>query len=154
MPIICFTPIFVNTDKNIANFIASEEKFGFFKFDRFIKILNIGDIVKVRFDGNGSDGLYRILSLEKSEDDNVRDQFIKSIKAELRIGEGKGFGFLQDVFVHPNFVRKYKLQDKQLIQGKAVTSFNASKKSWDGNYLKSIQFNRSCWPRTGRADSK
>jgi hypothetical protein len=110
--------------------LPPKKKFGFFKFDRFIKILNIGDIVKVRFDGNGSDGLYRILSLEKSEDDNVRDQFIKSIKAELRIGEGKAFGFLQDAFVHPDFVKKYKLQDKQLIQGRAIRSFNSNKKLW------------------------
>ncbi|RYE56863.1 MAG: hypothetical protein EOP48_07065, partial [Sphingobacteriales bacterium] len=50
---------FVNNDKKIANFIASETKHGFFKFDRFINKLEPGDVVTVRFNGGADDGFYK-----------------------------------------------------------------------------------------------
>jgi hypothetical protein len=40
---------FVNTDKKILNFIASETKFVFFKYDRFLSDVKVGDTIKVRF---------------------------------------------------------------------------------------------------------
>jgi hypothetical protein len=121
---------FVNADKKVANFIASEQKFGFFKYDRFANSLKVGDILKVRFDGKGSEGHYKLLSLEKSEDKNFRDQYIKSIKGEIRISEGKPFGFLQDAFVHPSLIKKYRLQNKQTVEAKVIKSFNPDKKVW------------------------
>jgi len=121
---------FVNVDKKIANFIASEKKFGFFKYDRFIDSLKVGDTLKVRFDGNGSDGHFKLFTLERQDDESFRNQFIKPVSGEIRIAEGKPFGFVQDSFVHPTLVKKYNLQNQQQVKGRIIKSYNNEKKSW------------------------
>jgi hypothetical protein len=121
---------FVNTDKKIANFIASEQKFGFFKYDRFTDALKVGDTLKIRFDGNGSDGHFKLLTLERHDDENFRNQFIKSVSGEIRIAKGQSFGFIQDVFVHPLKVRRHELKNGQHVQADIIRSFNTKKKMW------------------------
>lgn len=121
---------FVNADKKISNFIASEKKFGFFKYDRFVDALRVGDTLKVRFDGNGSEGHFKLLTLERHDDESFRHQFIKPISGEIRITEGKPFGFIQDSFVHPALVKRYNLRNQQQVNGRIIKSYNNEKKSW------------------------
>lgn len=127
---------FVNSDKKIANFIASEEKFGFFKYDRFVESLEVGDIVKVRFDGKGGDGHYKLFTLESAEDNNFKTKFTKDLSGEVRIAEGKPFGFVEDSFIHPSLITKYKLYDRQHINARAIKSFNKEKKAWGWKTIK------------------
>jgi hypothetical protein len=121
---------FVNTDKKIANFIASEQKFGFFKYDRFIDSLKVGDTVKVRFDGKGSEGYFKLFTLEKSNDESFRSRFIMPVSGEVRIGEGKPFGFVQDSFIHPSLIKKYNLRNHQPVKGTMIKSYNKEKGAW------------------------
>ncbi|MGZ4068302.1 MAG: DUF7017 domain-containing protein [Bacteroidia bacterium] len=121
---------FVNTDKKIANFIASEQKFGFFKYDRFIDSLKVGDTVKVRFDGKGSEGHFKLFTLEKSNDESFRSRFIMPVSGEVRIGEGKPFGFVQDSFIHPSLIKKYNLRNHQSVKGTMIKSYNKEKGAW------------------------
>jgi hypothetical protein len=121
---------FVNADKKIANFIASEQRFGFFKYDRFIDTLKVGDTVRVRFDGKGSEGRFKLFTLEKSNDESFRSQFIKPVSGEVRIADGKPFGFIQESFIHPSLVKKYNLRNQQSIRGTIIKSYNNEKKSW------------------------
>ena len=51
---------FVNADKKMLNFIASESKFGFFKYDRFFKDVKVGDTLTVRFQGGAKEGMYQL----------------------------------------------------------------------------------------------
>lgn len=127
------TPViveFVNDDKQILNFITAESKFGFFKYDRFLKKVNIGDTLHVRFQGGCKDGMNQVFTVLKVEDDDLKKQFLRSVEGEVKIAPGKSFGFLGDVYIHPSIVKKMKLFDGMLIKGLAIRSFNPDKKTW------------------------
>ena len=121
---------FVNSDKKILNFIASEIKFGFFKYDRFFSDVKIGDTLKVRFQGGSNEGMHQLYTAVKINDDVFKSQFMKEVQGSVKITEGKPFGFIEDVFIHPSLVGKYKLTNGMHFAGKAIKSFNKEKKQW------------------------
>ena len=121
---------FVNSAKKILNFIASESKFGFFKYDRFFKDVKVGDTIKVRFQGGSNEGMFQILTAEKYWDTNLRNEFMKEISGEVEIQIGKPFGFIDNVYIHPSIVAKYKLENGHHCNAVALKSFNNSKKEW------------------------
>lgn len=121
---------FVNKDKKLANFIASESKFGFFKFERFTDSLQPGDIVTVRFNGNGDEGYYRINTLNKVQDEEFLSQFYKEVNGTIRIPAGKNIGFVDNTFVPPSLITQYKLKQGDIVIGKGMKSFNKEKGTW------------------------
>lgn len=62
---------FVNADKKILNFIASETKFGFLKYDRFFSDVKVGDTLKVRFQGGSNEGMHQLYTAIKVNDDST-----------------------------------------------------------------------------------
>lgn len=126
---------FVNADKKIVNFIASEIKFGFFKYDRFFSDVKVGDTLKVRFQGGSNEGMHQLYTAIKVNDDAFKTQFIKELTGVIRIPTGKTFAFLDDVFIHPSLVTKYKLIDGKQFTGKAIKSYNQEKKQWGWKLL-------------------
>jgi hypothetical protein len=122
---------FVNLDKNVLYFIVSKEKFGFFKYDRFMKTVQIGDTLNVRFNGNGAEnGYYQILTLNKTNNQILKDKFVKAIEGIVEIGEGKTFGFVEHVFIHPLVIKRFNLQNAQHIKAMAINSYQAEKMQW------------------------
>ena len=121
---------FVNSDRKILNFIASETKFGFFKYDRFLTNVKIGDVLSVRFESSSSSGLFKVYTAVKESDDTFREKYIKEVQGVVRIPQGKAFGFLNDIYIHPTIVAKRKLMDGLQFCGTAIKSFNAEKKLW------------------------
>lgn len=121
---------FVNKDKKIANFIASEQKFGFFKYDRFLRAVNLGDILKVRFQGGSNEGMHQMYTVFKSTDDSFKSKFIKDVEGVVKISPGKSFGFLGDIYIHPSIVSKLKLKDGMHFKGLAIKSYNKEKMLW------------------------
>lgn len=126
---------FINKDKKILNFIASENKFGFFKYDRYLKHVEIGDILKVRFKDGKNEGLFQVYSVLKIVDNDFRKMFIKDIKGIVKMNEGKNFGFIDNVFIHPSIVSKHKLSDGKVYTGKAIKTYNKEKKQWSWKLL-------------------
>lgn len=121
---------FVNADKKILNFIASETKFGFLKYDRFFSDVKVGDTLKVRFQGGSNEGMHQLYTAFKVNDDTFKKQFMKEIQGVVQIPSDKPFGFMDDVFIHPSLVTKYKLSDGMQFTGKAIKSYNQEKKQW------------------------
>ena len=121
---------FVNADKKILNFIASETKFGFFKYDRFFSDVKVGDTLKVRFQGGSNEGMHQLYTAVKENDDLFKKQYIKEVSGVVKIPQGKSFGFIEDVFVHPSLVIKLKLTDGMSFVGKAIKSYNQEKSKW------------------------
>ncbi len=119
---------FVNSDRKILNFIASESKFGFFKFEKFFKDVKIGETLKVRFQEGKMEGLYQVFTAVKLKDDVFKKEFFKEINGSVKIQSGKTFGFVDDVFIHPSLVLKMQLTDGMQIEGVAIKSFNKDKK--------------------------
>lgn len=126
---------FVNTNKKILNFIASESKFGFFKYDRYLKDVQIGDILNVRFQGGSNQGAYQAYTVSKINDEVFRKQFLKEVEGKLNVPAGKPFGFLDDVFVHPTVVLRNNLADGMHLKGQAIKSYNQDKKQWGWKFI-------------------
>ena len=126
---------FVNADAKILNFIASETKFGFLKYDRFFSDVKVGDTLKVRFQGGSNKGMHQLYTAIKINDDAFKKQFMKEVQAVVRIPAGKPFGFMDDVFIHPSLVTKYKLTDGMQFTGNAIKSYNKEKKQWGWKLL-------------------
>lgn len=121
---------FVNSDKKMLNFIASEEKQGFFKYERYIDKVNIGDILKVRFKHGSNDGIHQVYTVVETNDAQLRQKFFREFEGEVKIPEGKGFGFVNDVFLPPALVSNRKLATGMAIKGQAIKTFNPDKKQW------------------------
>jgi hypothetical protein len=121
---------FVNADKKILNFIASETKFGFLKYDRFFSDVKVGDTLKVRFQGGSNEGMHQLYTAIKVNDEAFKKHFMKELQGVVRRPAGKPFGFVDDVFIHPSLVAKYKLTDGMPFTGKAIKSYNQEKKQW------------------------
>ena len=122
---------FVNSDKKVLNFIASKEKLGFFKYDRFIKTVQIGDTLNVRFNGSGAEnGNFQIFTLNKTDNHFLKDKFVKAIEGNIEIGEGKSFGFVDHVFIHPSIIKRFNLKNEQHIKAMAINSYQTEKMQW------------------------
>ncbi len=121
---------FVNADKKILNFIASETKFGFFKYDRFLSEVKIGDVLKVRFQAGTNEGMHQLYTAIKFNDDTFKKQFMKEVVGKVKVPQGKTFGFIDDVFIHPSLVTKSKIINDQIYSGIAIKSYNKEKKTW------------------------
>ncbi len=126
---------FVNADKKILNFIASETKFGFLKYDRFFSNVKVGDTLKVRFQGGSNEGMHQIYTANKVDDEAFKKQFMKEISGIVRIPVGRSFGFIEDVFIHPNLVAKYKLISGMQYEGNSIKSYDHEKKQWGWKLL-------------------
>ncbi len=120
----------VNKDKQVANFIADETKIGFFKYGRLLRHVNVGDVLKVRFETGEHQGMWKLYTAEQSDDNLIKAKFCKEVEGELRIASGKSFGFIDDVYVHPAIVNKRHWTNGEVIKGSAIKSFNKDKKQW------------------------
>jgi hypothetical protein len=122
---------FVNSDKKMLNFIASETKFGFFKYDRSIGDVAIGDTLKVRFNGNGAEnGLYQVYTVEKINDEALRKKYLKDVTGKVELPIDKPHGFVNHIFIHPATVKRFNLKNNQEIKAKAISSYQSDRKQW------------------------
>lgn len=120
---------FVNENKNMLNFVKDKRKFGFFNYSNFLKNPQIGDLLKVRFTGDGQDGFYKILSATKAES-NVSSEALKKFDGNLKVVHPQNFGFVEDVFFEPKIISEHKLNDGMTVKGKAILTFNKKKNVW------------------------
>ena len=69
-----------NTDRKILNFIASETKYGFLKYDRFFRDVKIGDVVKVRIQSGSNEGMHQLYTAVKINDENFKGKYAEQMK--------------------------------------------------------------------------
>ena len=120
---------FVNKNRNILSFVKNEQKFGFFNYSGKLDKPQIGDILKVRFNGEGQDGFYKILTAKKAEP-NLTSDAIRDYEGTLKVLSPQNFGFVDDVFIEPKLIQKKNLTNGQYLTGKAILSFNKTKNKW------------------------
>lgn len=120
---------FVNEKKSILNFVKDKRKNGFFNYSGHLTKPKIGDLLKVRFNGEGRDGFYKILSAKKVES-NVTCEAVKDFEGTIKVITPQNFGFIEDIFVEPKIIEKSKLSDGQPVKGRALLSFNKKKNEW------------------------
>lgn len=120
---------FVNENKSILNFIKDKSKYGFFKYAGMINKPEIGDVISVRFRGEGQDRFYKVLSIKKITDNTSCDA-LKEFSGKLKIWESANYGIVDDIFIEPKLIVKHGLKKDDLINGKAILSFNKKKNVW------------------------
>lgn len=124
---------YVNEKKKMLNFIKNKEKSGFLNYSNLLKAPKKGEILKARLEAVGEDGFFRALSLKKSKE--TETEACKNFEGAFRLVNGKSFGFVNDVFVEPKLVEIAQLEDGANITGKAILSFDRSKKKWGWKVL-------------------
>jgi hypothetical protein len=120
---------FVNENKNMLSFVKDKQKHGFFNYSGKLIKPQIGDLLKVRFNGAGQDGFYKVLSAEKA-DINLTADAKKSFEGVLKVIHPQNFGFIEDIYVEPKIIEDKDLTDGQFLTGKAILSFNKKKNQW------------------------
>ena len=120
---------FVNENKNILNFVKDKQKFGFFNYSGNLTKPQIGDLLKVRFNGDGQNGFYKILTAKKA-DSNVISDALKDFGGTIKVISPQNFGFIEDIFIKPKMIVEKELSDGQQVNGRAMLSFNKKKNEW------------------------
>lgn len=120
---------FVNESKKILYFVKNEHKFGFFNYLGHISTPKIGDLLLVRFHKEGQDGFYKIYSAENAEI-GATSSAIKTFKGNLMIIPPQNFGFINDVYIEPKIIEQKVYQNGQMLNGRAILSFNRKKNEW------------------------
>ena len=120
---------FVNENKSMLNFVKDKRKYGFFNYSGHLTKPQIGDLLMVRFNGEGKDGFYKILTAKKA-DANATSPAMKDFEGTIKVISQQNFGFIEDIFIEPKIVKESKLTDGQQVKGKAILSFNKKKNEW------------------------
>lgn len=120
---------YVNTHKSMLNFVKNKNKHGFFNYSNQLDKPQIGDILKVRFRGDGDNGFYNVLSAKAAEPDTPTNA-LKNIEGILKVISPHNFGFVGDVFVDSKFIVDYNLKNDETVEGKALLSYNKKKNEW------------------------
>jgi tetratricopeptide (TPR) repeat protein len=120
---------FINEHKSMLNFVKDKRKFGFFNYSNHLKKPVIGDVLKVRFNGEGKDGFYKLLTATKAESDLTSDA-IRRFEGILKVISSQNFGFIEDIFIDPKIIQENKLHNGLIVRGKAILSFNKKKNEW------------------------
>ncbi|NJN25519.1 MAG: hypothetical protein HC819_05925 [Cyclobacteriaceae bacterium] len=126
---------FVNGNKSMLNFVKDKRKFGFFNYSGNLTKPQVGDLLKVRFNGDAQDGFYKILYAKKA-DSNVKAAAVKDFEGTIKVISPQNFGFIEDIFVEPKIIEQGKLTDGQPVKGRAILSFNKKKNEWGWKVVK------------------
>jgi len=126
----------VNKEKSVINFVVSKQKYGFFSFSKFKITPKVGEIYAVRFDErkDKTSNFYRIKSIAPTTK-KVNTDIYKKISGVLRINEGNSFGFVNNIFVSPSIIAKYKLNNDSQISVTALQIYNSKRKAWGWNVI-------------------
>jgi hypothetical protein len=124
---------FVNKEKNILNFVKDKTMSGFFNYSGLVEKPTIGDILKVRFKGDGQEGFFKVLTAKKIVD-FIDVSAIMIFKGNIHIVESSNIGFIkekdEDIFIDSKLIKDNNIQQKQEIKGRAILSFNKKKNNW------------------------
>jgi hypothetical protein len=117
---------FVNYDKQVLNFVKDESKHGFFSYKGLLQKPMIGDLLKVRLEGDT--GRFQLLSVKK--DNEFQSPAMSSFSGKVKKAHDKDFAFVDNYFIEPKLAKMHNLSNDQEISGKAILSFNKLKEKW------------------------
>ena len=120
---------FVNENKTMLNFVKDQQKFGFFNYSSILTKPQVGDLLKVRFNGDGHQGFYKVLTAKKASS-NATSDAVMDFEGILKVFSPQNFGFIEDIFIVPKIIEDSKLTDGQKVNGRAILSFNKKKNVW------------------------
>jgi len=120
---------FVNKEKNIINFVVNQEKFGFFHYDPLQLHPRVGDLLRVKFEKSKDNKFYKTISLKTATFDD-KCAAVKAFQGIMVMTNKNGLGFVDDVFIYPQLVKKFELKHGDELAGRAIYSYDKKKDSW------------------------
>ncbi len=130
----------VNYKNKIINFVSEKQNYGHFLYAGFNINPKPGDILQVRFfeQTGKSSNFYKAASIETSKQ-KPPEHILKNTAGTINIKEGNSFGFVNNYFVPPDIVGKYKLKNGEQITALVLKSYIKKKKEWKWKVIKIIQ---------------
>jgi len=125
---------YVNSDKSILNFVRDEDKLGYLKYGKSLQNPIPGELLRVRFEDEGSNGYFKTLSIRKAKPEDT-SKALRSFENVINIREGQNFGFVDGIFVDPQLIANYSILGGDVVKGKAILSFNKKKEIWGWRVL-------------------
>ena len=117
---------FVNTQKEMFNFIRKGDIKGFSKDFGNEHQLVKGDLIEVRITSSTEDGFCKLLSINKVEHKEV-EGLLEVFSGEVRIPEDRNFGFLKNAFISPKHLEQYKIKNGDSIEALVSRDYNKKK---------------------------
>ena len=133
------TVSFVNKDKKVVTVVYGKGKEGFFKYNRFISRLTVGDIIKIRIQEVSADGFMKVYSARVS-DNPVNSDYSKSVSGTVTSNQSMTAYFLKcesDSYYIPfNIADRMNLIVGEPISARVIYSYNKKKTVWGWSCIK------------------
>lgn len=131
---------FVNKDKKMATIVYGQKKEGFFKFDRYVKKLNIGDILKIRIAEVSSEGYMKINSVRVSKE-NLSNDYFQKVNGVVSTNMAKTAYFLKTAdsnsyYIPAEQAKRMQLNPEDKISALVLYSYNKKRSEWSWSCLK------------------
>lgn len=121
---------YVNVDKRIANFITSDDRISYFRYDRLRKFKpQQGDVYNVTLDEFGCNGKPSKVSYFKLNTNKLKSSFYRVVEGGIKRKNNASFAFIDDVFIPQKLVLDNNLQDSETVSVGAFKSYNRKKDS-------------------------
>lgn len=130
---------FVNAEKEILSFVAEDGSHGTLKYKKRLRNVRIGDLFTVRMEKNIQNDQYKVFTI-KSALSESGSGLKKSFEGTILIRTGQAFGFVDDLFIAPDWINKRQLTNAQLIKGDCIRSWHSKKNEvvWKVIALKTV----------------
>jgi hypothetical protein len=119
----------VNQGKKILNFLANDRSRGFFKYEKFLTKVDVGDVFLVRMKETKIAGRYNVFNIRRLREKTIPG-ILQTFSGEVTIPEGKPYGFANSMYITPTLCEEYNLQDGDIISGLAMISYNKKHEEW------------------------
>jgi hypothetical protein len=119
----------VNHSKKILNFLASDHSRGFFKYEKFLTQVEVGDVFLVRMKETKIAGRYNVFNIRRLREKTIPG-IMQTFSGEVTIPEGKPYGFANSMYITPALCELYNLKHGEIVSGLAMISYNKKHEEW------------------------
>lgn len=130
---------FVNKEKKVVTVIYGNKKEGRFKYERFIKKLDIGDFLKIRIQEVSADGFMKVFSVKISKVPAISD-YCKMVTGSVSSNMQMTAYFLQaeneSYYIYAEMVDKMHLIVGEKISATVLYTYNKKREKWNWNCVK------------------
>ncbi len=119
----------VNHPKKILNFMAGDRARGFFKYEKILTEVEVGDVFLARIKETKIAGRYNVFNIRRLHEKTIPG-ILQAFAGEVIIPEGKPYGFSNSMYITPATCQTYNLQHGDIISGTAMISYNKKHEEW------------------------
>lgn len=136
---------FVNKDKKMATIVYGLKKEGFFKYDRYLKRLDVGNTLKIRIAEASSEGYLKINSVRISND-NLFNDFFQKVSGVVSTNKAMTAYFLKtndgnSYYIPTELANRTQIKSEDVISALILYSYNKKRSEWNWSCIKIFKIN-------------